>query len=277
MLLEAPDLSHAALPESLRGAQLWVDAAVASTSASKQAADSCASTSKGGSSFKFGKALSAVGNAADESACCSRGDGKFEDGTSIKRQGNYVTLGPEAMKPEHAEATLAALDAMQAGRQRPDHPYGADLSALQRTMAGAGGPTNPPPRSTRGHAKFSSVQDAAAGVLFDVGGDEPGRCGRGAAAPAAPAAPGLPVPEHESVEVESGGARVLEIRISLPLLSSAAAAELDIGDTSVSVSVPGRYAFLRIALPKGVDAGVAKAKWRKATAQLVVTLPVISP
>lgn len=60
--------------------------------------------------------------------------------------------------------------------------------------------------------------------------------------------------------------------MSLPMISGAAEAELDVCDRSMCVSVPGR-SKLTLALPARVDAGSVRARWRKASSQLLVTVP----
>eukprot|EP00955_Chlamydomonas_euryale_P095995 364974-Chlamydomonas_euryale.AAC.12 len=57
------------------------------------------------------------------------------------------------------------------------------------------------------------------------------------------------------------------------MLASAADAELDIGARSLCVTVPGRCC-LTLVLPKCVDEGGSRAKWRKTASQLVVTMPI---
>ena len=61
-----------------------------------------------------------------------------------------------------------------------------------------------------------------------------------------------------------------------PCVASAAeaAAELHVAPRALELSVPGRFATLRVRLPAPVVDGEAKAKWKRAEFKLVVSMPL---
>ena len=87
----------------------------------------------------------------------------------------------------------------------------------------------------------------------------------------------LPTPKHFMREAtDKRGRRVYECAIELPGVASAAeaAAELHVAPRALELSVPGRFATLRVRLPAQVVDGDAKAKWKRAECKLVVSMPL---
>ncbi|EFJ43676.1 hypothetical protein VOLCADRAFT_118968 [Volvox carteri f. nagariensis] len=76
--------------------------------------------------------------------------------------------------------------------------------------------------------------------------------------------------------VDSQVPKELLVRVTLPLVSSAAAVDVDVGERRLTLKVPGRYC-LDVALPYKVDESKGKAKFDKARKQLEITLPVVPP
>ncbi len=64
------------------------------------------------------------------------------------------------------------------------------------------------------------------------------------------------------------------VHVSLPMVQTAAEADVDIGSRALKVSVPGKCR-LTLQLPCAVDESGSKAKWLKAKKELVITMPKI--
>ena len=95
-------------------------------------------------------------------------------------------------------------------------------------------------------AAFQSVQDAAKGVLFDLGGDEGDwgdsdglRSGQHPGGLLSAAAPPLPRPEYRLEEVPPdpalGSPAYLKVHVVLPMIGGAAEADVDMGPTALKV------------------------------------------
>ncbi|PNH06037.1 hypothetical protein TSOC_007644 [Tetrabaena socialis] len=240
--------------------------------------------------FNFSKALQG-GLSGAGSSVTSRGDGKFAGGQNIAvsdtSRAKFVHLGPDALSPANAEATLEQLDQLQ---QREGRGNVVDLKALSSLVSG----TSATPPGGRGavlnlrsnQQQHAEALVAAGNILYDISDD----VAMPAAVPVAATTPGQPhasskasssacVPEY-TIRKVLGSARPgpsnaeqqspqLEVSVLLPGVSGPGEVDVWLDSGLLRVTVPGRY-HLELRLPVLED--TSRAKWSKAKHKLTLTL-----